>query len=69
MAELRTPSPSQLAQARDALLPLVRGGIDGESSPLWRAAHAALCQVESAMGVACSVPPREQRRKDPSAGK
>ena len=64
MADLKTPSPSQLEQARAALLPLVAPyRFDGEAPPLWRVAHQALCCIEQALGVPPTVPTRETRRK------
>ena len=62
MATLKEPSEAQLHEARTALLNLVLPyRYAGEAPPLWRHAHAALCQVEERLGVAYTLPPREER--------
>jgi hypothetical protein len=66
MANLTQPSEAQLHTARAALLVVVLPYRDAVTpSPLWRACHSALCAVESALGIAASVPPREAKRKTP----
>jgi hypothetical protein len=63
MATLSEPTAEQLLDARDALRRLVLPyRYEGEAPPLWRTAHAALCQVEAALNVAYTLPPREERR-------
>lgn len=64
MATLTHPSVEQLTNAREALLRLVLPYRypGGEAPALWRTAHAALCQVEEALGLAYTLPPRDERR-------
>ena len=63
MATLTQPTPEQLHDLRLALLRVVLPyRYVGEAPPLWRASHAALCQVEEALGLAYTLPPRDERR-------
>jgi hypothetical protein len=63
MATLSEPTAEQLMDARDALRRLVLPyRYEGEAPPLWRTAHAALCQVEAALGLDYTLPPRDERR-------
>ena len=63
MATLTQPTPEQLHDLRWALLRVVLPyRYTGEAPPLWRACHAALCQTEESLGIAYTLPPREERR-------
>jgi hypothetical protein len=63
MATLTQPTPEQLHDARLALLRVVLPyRYTDEAPPLWRACHAALCQVEAALDIAYTLPPRDERR-------
>ena len=64
MATLREPTAAQLVEARAILRTLVLPyQFDGEAPGLWRACHAALCEIERSLGLDYTLPPRDERRK------